>query len=172
MYNSILYPTDGSEGAERAFEHVKQLGMQFDATVHVLFVVDSGFGETPMRVGKDDDGEWTTGMVTRPKENPPETGMLKSEVNLTDVLEREGKQFTSGVADRLADVGVDATAACRVGVAPKVIIDYAEGTDIDVIVMGTHGRSGLDRRLIGSVTEKVVRESPVPVLSVTLEDTS
>lgn len=169
MYETILYPTDGSEGADCALDHAKQLGEQFGATVHVLYVADPGFGETPMRLGRDDEGNWKTGMIPRDQDDPSDTGMLKAEVDLTDILEREGKQFTEQVASDLEAAGIDAVSACNVGVAPKAIIEYAESNGADVIVMGTHGRSGLERRLIGSVTEKVVRESPVPVLSVQLE---
>jgi nucleotide-binding universal stress UspA family protein len=50
------------------------------------------------------------------------------------------------------------------------IIDYAETEGVDMIVMGTHGRSGLDRFLLGSVTEKVVRTADAPVLTVRLSD--
>jgi len=46
------------------------------------------------------------------------------------------------------------------------VLDYADEHDIDIIVMGTHGRTGLDHHLLGSVTEKVVRTSDVPVLTV------
>ena len=169
MYDTVLYPTDGSEGAACAKQHAKAIAEQFGATVHVLYVADTAFGDTPMRLGQTDDGEWTTGMVRRKSENRSKTGMLKKEVNVTDVLEREGKRFTEEVASELEEAGVDAVSACRVGVAPKAIIKYADEHGVDVIVMGTHGRSGLERRLIGSVTEKVVRESHVPVLSVHLD---
>lgn len=52
------------------------------------------------------------------------------------------------------------------GFPPQEIVEYARANDIDLIVMGTHGRTGLDRVLIGSVAERMVRTSPIPVLTV------
>ena len=52
----------------------------------------------------------------------------------------------------------------------RAILDYIEDQDIDLVVMGTHGRTGLDRYLLGSVTEKVVRLSDAPVMTVRLSD--
>jgi nucleotide-binding universal stress UspA family protein len=56
------------------------------------------------------------------------------------------------------------------GVPKATILDYVEDERMDMVVMGTHGRTGLDHYLIGSVAEKVVRRSPVPVVTVRLTD--
>ena len=60
--------------------------------------------------------------------------------------------------------------AVRRGDPHETIIEYADDVDADVIVMGTHGRTGLDRRVLGSVTERTVRLSDVPVLTVRADD--
>lgn len=70
------------------------------------------------------------------------------------------------VTARAATAGVDGTAAVRDGRPIRVIEDYVDGVGADLVVMGTHGRTGLDRRLVGSVTERAVRVLDAPVLSV------
>jgi len=62
--------------------------------------------------------------------------------------------------------GVDAKAEVVVGYAAEEIISIAEKEGADMIIMGTHGRKGIDRILFGSVAEKVVKNSPVPVLTI------
>jgi nucleotide-binding universal stress UspA family protein len=62
-----------------------------------------------------------------------------------------------------ADVDVDVATDIEVGKPVAAIVDHAEEHDIDQIVMGSHGRSGVSRVLLGSVAETVVRRSPVPV---------
>jgi nucleotide-binding universal stress UspA family protein len=68
--------------------------------------------------------------------------------------------------ERLDAAGVETTTAIRDGLTHNKINEYVEDTDIDMIVMGTHGRSGLKRALVGSVAEKTMRNSPVPVVMV------
>ncbi|NUE03256.1 universal stress protein [Halorubraceae archaeon YAN] len=168
MYDRILYPTDGSEGAECALKHARTIGEQFGGTVHILFVVDAGF-KSPMQMRKDEHGRWTTGMVRRQRDDPAQTGMTKDDVDIGDVLEREGTELTTDIVAELEKNGIDAVATVDRGDPANVIERYAEEHEIDVIVMGTHGRSGLERRLIGSVTEHIIRHSQTPVLSVRLE---
>ncbi|MFC6717496.1 universal stress protein [Natrialbaceae archaeon GCM10025810] len=66
--------------------------------------------------------------------------------------------------------GVDVTTAVERGVPHEEILSYADEEDVDMIVMGTKGRTGVDRVLVGSVAERVVRLSPVPVVTVRLEE--
>ncbi|WP_254662788.1 universal stress protein [Haladaptatus sp. W1] len=69
------------------------------------------------------------------------------------------------------EAGVRTTEASAARGGPyRAILDYSDGQDIDFIVMGTHGRAELDRYLLGSVTERVVRMSNVPVLTAQLPD--
>lgn len=86
--------------------------------------------------------------------------------NLLDALEEQGRGATSDIAARAKDRGIEATAAVRRGNPHDDILSYAEENGIDVIVMGTHGRTGVKRALLGSVTEDVVRHSEIPVLTV------
>jgi nucleotide-binding universal stress UspA family protein len=77
-----------------------------------------------------------------------------------------GDQIIADVEARASDAGLAVTSEVRQGDPSTVILDYAEETDIDLVVMATRGRTGLDRYILGSVTEDVVRSSDVPVLTV------
>ncbi|ESP87877.1 universal stress protein [Candidatus Halobonum tyrrellensis] len=91
---------------------------------------------------------------------------------VTDLREaREGAEEVVADAERRVEAaGLDAVTAVREGSPADAIREYAEEAGVDCVVMSTHGRSGVERYLIGSVTEKVVRTSPVPVLAVHTTD--
>lgn len=84
------------------------------------------------------------------------------------VLEAEGERATKRVKSLATDRNVDAESVIRYGMPHREILDYADELDADAIVMGTHGRTGLNRFLIGSVTDRVIRTGDVPVLVVNL----
>lgn len=137
MYDEILLPTDGSEGAEAAISEAIGLAEQHDARVHLLYVVDTSTA----------------------------AGIPQSHItNLADLLEQAGEQALAGVAQRATDRGVPIRESIQRGSVHETITDYADDNDIDVIVMGTHGRSGIDRMLLGSVTERVIKRATQPVL--------
>ncbi|WP_128906270.1 universal stress protein [Halorubrum amylolyticum] len=137
MFDRILFPTDGGDGASAAFDHVLDLAADHGATVHVLNVADT-----------------THDSVTR----------IGGEV--VDVLEREGEEVVEAAADRAADRGVETVTDVLQGGVAETIAAYAGEYGIDLVAMPTRGRTGFDRLLLGSTTERVVRESTVPVLSV------
>jgi len=140
MYDRILVPTDGSDPAAAATDHALTVADRFDATVHALYVVDvDGIAHEAPGLGLD---------------------------ALRDALRTEGKAATDAVVERAEDRGVDVRESVVDGVAEDAIVDYADAEGIDLIVMGTHGRRGLDRYLVGSVTERVVRRTEVPTLVV------
>jgi len=142
MYDDVLLPTDGSDGMTDAANHAGVLAERFDATVHILSVTDP-----------------------RNRFESP-TGGLSTAV--WEEAERErAEQAVARTAATLPD-GLDVETAVREGVPKTVILDYVRDGGMDMVVMGTHGRSGLDHYLIGSVAEKVVRNSPVPVVTVRL----
>ncbi|NHN61385.1 MULTISPECIES: universal stress protein [Halorussus] len=142
MYDSILVPVDGSEQSSRALDHAVGHAETYDAAVHLLFVVD--------------------------------VASLPAEVDAAPVAERldtYGERIVAGAADRVGAADVDRIETAVVpGVPHQAILDYADDNDVDLVVMGTHGRTGLDRYLLGSVTERVVRRSPVPVLAVRTDE--
>lgn len=140
LYRRILVPTDGSEQGQRAVEHAIDLASIHGATIHGLYVVNTAsYAGLPM------ESSW---------EGVDE--MLRADAE--DAIE-----LVEATAAR-ADVPVETTIVD--GTPSERIIRYAESADCDLIVMATRGRGGIDRLLLGSVTEKVVRGSTVPVLTV------
>ena len=146
MYDTILLPTDGSDGIGAAARHTGTIASRFDATVHVLSVVD-----------------------TRNRFESP-SGGLSADAWLEAERERAETAIDGTVAELPDHVSVETTQ--REGVPKTEIVDAVTEVPADLVVMGTHGRTGLDHYLIGSVAETVVRESPVPVpvLTVQLSD--
>ncbi|QAU14503.1 universal stress protein (plasmid) [Halorubrum sp. BOL3-1] len=143
MYDTILIPTDGSDGARKAIREGIQLADLTGATVHGLYVID-----------------------TRDYNTLPESKWL----SLQDELESTGETATEVVESEADARDVDTVTSITRGIPHEEILAYIESNDIDVVVMGTHGRSGFNRFLLGSVTEKVIRQSPVPVHIVRIND--
>ena len=144
MYEHILLPTDGSDGVSTIAEHAGSLAEQYDATVHVLSVVDTRnrFEGPTMGLGSD---AWE---------------------------DAQREQAERAVEDAAAALPDDVTIERHVesGVPHTEILDHADDAGIDLIVMGTHGRTGIDHYLIGSIAERVVRQSPVPVVTVRIDE--
>jgi nucleotide-binding universal stress UspA family protein len=137
VYDSILVPTDGSDTAQTAVDHAIDHAKQYDAALHTLYVV----------------------------EEPPMDEAAGPEV--LESLETTGERAIQEVIDaaEAADVGTVEGMVAE-GAPHQAILDYVDENGIDLVVMGTHGRTGLDRLFLGSVTEKVVRAAPAPVLTV------
>ncbi len=140
MYERILVPTDGSEGARAAFEHALELAAAADAAVHVVHAVDPTL--VPVEVGAD---------------------------GVFDALREAGEGLIAELQEHGEAAGASVETGVLTGPAYQAIHEYAEEQGIDLIVMGTHGRTGLNRWLLGSVTERVVRTAPAPVLTVRAE---
>lgn len=142
MYDRILVPTDGSEGMAGIVDHALELAAVHDASIHGLYVVDTGsFATLPVET------TWN---------------------GLTEMLREEGEQALDSFAERVGDVPVET--AIAEGNPSDEIVAYAAEHDCDTIVMGTHGRGGIDRLLLGSVAERVVRAATVPVVIVPVGD--
>jgi nucleotide-binding universal stress UspA family protein len=141
MYDAILVPTDGSDGVDRTLDHAVEMARNHDATVHALYVIDRRFE----LAAEEDRG----GLIER--------------------LTERGEKAVAAVADRCGAAGVDAVTDVREGIPYKTIVGYADDAGVDVIAMGTHGRTGRDRLAhLGSVTERVVENAAVPVLVVNI----
>jgi nucleotide-binding universal stress UspA family protein len=142
MYERILVPTDGSAASEKSLEHAFDLASVHGATIHAVYVVD-----TASAAGIQMEATWE---------------------GVSEMLYGEAESALEDVEARGADRGVAVETAVVEGSPAQEIVRYAERADCDVVVMGTHGRGGIDRLLLGSVAEKVVRSSSVPVLTVGL----
>jgi nucleotide-binding universal stress UspA family protein len=143
MYNRVLLPTDGSAEMAPVVDHAAALAARDDAAIHALYVVDAaGFASLPMETS------WE---------------------GISELLYEEATAALNEV-ERI--VG-ERAAVERFVVEAKphsAIVDHADADDCDLIVMGTHGRGGIDRLLLGSVAERVVRRSPVPVMTVRVDE--
>ena len=137
MFDHILFPTDGSDPAESVLEYALQIGAEHEATLHILNVADTGRDSVTSIRGE-----------------------------IIDVLEEEGQQIVDEAAQRAEDRGVSVVSEVLQGDPYKTIVDYSEQSDVDCIVMPTHGRRGIHRFLLGSVTERVINTAAVPVISV------
>ena len=141
MFDTIVVATDGSDSVQRAVSVAVDVAARFDAEVHAVYVVDAGEVESsPDRVRED----------------------------LRDALDDEGRDALDRVADAAhdRDRDLDVTIEVREGRPASEIDAYARSVDADLVAMGTRGRHGENRFLIGSVAERVVRTCPVPVLTV------
>lgn len=87
-------------------------------------------------------------------------------------LRQIGEDAMEEIRERADDADVEIETAIEDGTPHRAILEYADDEGVDLIVMGTHGRSGLDRYLLGSVTERVVRGAEIPVLTVRVSDES
>lgn len=148
MYQDVLVPTDGSDCAAHAVDHTLEVAADHDATVHALFVVDS----TPGTEAWAD----VAGVPARGDRQVP-------------LLSERGREVVESVAERARNRGIDVVTDVREGRPHEGILGYVDENGVDLVVMGTHGRSGVRRFLLGSVTEAVVRGTRVPVLCVTGE---
>jgi nucleotide-binding universal stress UspA family protein len=137
----VLIPTDGSDPAAVAVDHGIAIADRCDATVHALSVVDIGALASAYEVG------------------PAVPDMIEE-------MQAECERAVDEIAERCDARGVDAVTAIRQGIPVQEIHDYTDEIDASLVAMGTHGRTGLERHLVGSVTERTIRMSDVPVLTV------
>ncbi|WP_336022100.1 universal stress protein [Halobellus salinisoli] len=140
MYDRVLVPTDGSECADHAIDHALDIAAQYDAELRVLSVIDS--------------------------RDVSHSAPAISPNQIEKTLRERAESVVEAVAERAEEAGVRVVTAVEAGIPDDVVVEYAEDSDCDLIVMGTHGRTGLERYLLGSVTERTVRRSSVPVLTV------
>lgn len=136
MYDRILLPVDDSESVAEVHRHAAELARRTEATVQVLFVADTSRDSVSV-IGGD----------------------------VVDALEQEGESIVEDAAGTLASLDAEYGTDVVQGSPAETIVEYADQYDYDLIVLPTHARSGLSRSLLGSVTEKVVRLSSVPVLT-------
>lgn len=140
LYRRILVPTDGSREGRVAIEHAIELASVHDAELHGLYVVNTAsYAGLPM------ESSWE---------------------GVDEMLRADAEDAIEAVEAVAEDSAVAVETEIVDGTPSERIIRYAETNDCDLIVMATRGRGGIDRLLLGSVTEKVVRGSSVPVLTI------
>jgi nucleotide-binding universal stress UspA family protein len=147
MFDTVLIPTDGSQRAEHAVGHGLALAHKYGATVHALYVVDSD--ELPSSL-----------------EELPEASDLQSD------LKSAGNEALTHIETQAHALGPKIETEIRVGSPVSEILTYTNEIDADLLVMGPHRQSRLERFLRKSVVEAVIRETSVPVLSVQSDNVS
>jgi nucleotide-binding universal stress UspA family protein len=142
MYKKILVPLDGSKLSEHALDHLSEfLTSSSDTGVVLLRVVEP---LTVLYAG----GSAAT-VVTQEAQKQ---------------LEADAAAYLNKIESRLKRKKLSVETAVILGIPADVILDFASQHKVDLIIMSTHGRSGISRWFFGSVAEKVIRHSTVPVL--------
>lgn len=137
VYEEILVPVGSDPSRKKTVEHAIELAETYGARVHALHVSDLLDRGHAFDEDDEDEGE----------DDPVE-------------------QAVDGLLQAADAAGLETRSATRSGTPYEEILDYVETEGIDLVVMGTHGKSGLTRMLLGSTAEEVLRRSPVPVLTV------
>lgn len=139
----ILIPTDFSKSSRRAVEYGVEMALRFGAKIHLLHV----FQPLPPLAG-----DYPT---TSPE-------LLTGGISTLN----QSQALMGSLSDEMVKKGVPVTTHCREGFPYDEIMKLAGAQHVDLIVMGTHGLTGLSHVLLGSVAEQIVRNSPCPVLTV------
>jgi universal stress protein A len=142
MFQRILVPVDFSEYSEEILKYARELALKFDASIDLIHVIPNMDYFTPY-----------------------ESFMAAENIVVIQKgVEGEVDKDLDEVVQKLP--GIKVKKAIRTGVAFIEILDYVKSEGIDLIIMGTRGRGGIEHIIIGSVAEKVLRKSPCPVLTI------
>ena len=144
---SILYPTDFSQGARAAMDYAVSLAMDYRARLILLYVIqDISIAEwyVPSTIAAD---------------------------NLVEDMEKGARKEMEKWAFEAREQVKDIETLVIRGIPFVEIVKTAKEKDVDMIVIGTHGRTGIDHMLFGSTAEKVLRKAPCPVLTVRIAGT-
>lgn len=145
MYKKILIATDGSESNKKAVIHGVEIAKLSGAELHTIYVVDTkGYGCGP--------------------ESCISTEL--SPERLTMILRRQGDDATKYIENIAKKEGLETERWIVEGNPAEEILKLAEKQSVDLIVMGTLGMGGIEKFLLGSVADKVIRNSRIPVLTV------
>lgn len=139
-HDRILIATDDSEPARKAVSEAITQAEAFGATLHAVSVIESA----EPRPGYDD----------------PTGGDQNAEQAVQRVVTEAGER----------DLDQEVVSAVVRGQPASAVLQYASEHDIDLIVVGTHARTGIDRLVVGSVAERIIRDSPVPVVTVAVNE--
>lgn len=146
-FQRILFPTDFSNFSRTAENCACELAKQFGAELHVLHVLQDFFLSVP---------QTAAALLIPPQVLEDVVNSAEAEIQKVPSLERAGNQKV--------------VRAVRIGSTYDAIVEYAKENKIDLIVIGTHGRTGLRHMLLGSVAERVVQHAKCAVLTVRPEE--
>jgi len=152
MYEHLLVALDGSAAAERVLEHAEALASAFESTVTLLRATLS----TAMVVAESAVGDTSIGEVAPTMDPQP----------VVDADHSAAVDYLNGVAARMRLRNLNVTVETPQGPADAVIVERASALNVRLILMTSHGRSGLGRMVFGSVSAAVLRHATCPVLLV------
>jgi nucleotide-binding universal stress UspA family protein len=141
-FSKILVPVDFSNHSAEAVRYAADLSRRYEASVTLAHIYQ------PVAYAL------------------PEGYVLYTVAQLASMMSEFEKQLEAAKAHAQAAGALSVDTKVLQGVVSSEIVSFAERSDHDLIVMGTHGRTGLKHALLGSVAEKVVRKAPCPVLTV------
>ena len=144
MFNvkKILFPVDFTMNMEKVLPYVKDTVKAFGAKLYVIHVIRSAEEFVGFEMGT----AWYAAL----------------EKDLMDGAEKSMRRL---VAEQLEDLS-DVETQIATGDVVDEILDYVKKQDIDLIIIGTHGRKGLEKVMFGSVAEGIIKEAPCPVLTI------
>jgi nucleotide-binding universal stress UspA family protein len=143
---TILLPTDGSECSAKAAKYALSFAKQYGARIVALHVIDQRWEEQSRAVLTEMGQDLTQ--------------------KIRAGYEEEARRIVAEVAAAAAQAGIPAEARIASGIPYEEIVRTGGDVSADVIIMGTHGRTGMSHLFLGSVTEKVIRRASCPVLTV------
>ena len=141
MFKKIVCPVDFSEFTDEIIEYGVSIAKKFDAEIHLLHIIPNLNYFTPYE------------------------SFLTPE-NLVAMERSIEREIEKDFEKTIKKIDMPVKKAIKTGVTFVEILDYIKTEKIDLVVMGTHGRSGFEHILLGSVAEKIIRRSPCPVLTV------
>jgi len=144
MYKKILVPLDGSGFSEQVLSHVRAISLGCQVPEVVLLIVVKPIDNSELIANMGD--EWVR--------------------EVTEQEQATAGDYINKVADDLKKDGITTKAVVLVGSPAHEILEYVDNNQIDLVIMGTHGRSGPSRWVLGSATERVSKHSTAPVLIV------
>ncbi|MGD8859872.1 MAG: universal stress protein [Myxococcales bacterium] len=140
QYKKILCPVDFSPFADAALDEAMSLAKGMGSTLCLLHAYQNPAYVLPM------------------------SGYVGPTADMIGRIRKQLEEELAGLAKKVEEQGITVETRCVEGIPYKVITDLAQEWDADLIVMGTHGRTGLSHALTGSVAERVVRTAECPVL--------
>jgi nucleotide-binding universal stress UspA family protein len=146
MYNKILVPLDGSKLAEMALPHAESLALKYDATLILLSIV------TPPTI---------TSRGAKAME------LFEEQIN---ALMQDADEYLEKLREKLAEKQIKTEIYTKLGSVVKSILDFADNDDMDLVLIASHGRSGLGRFFFGSVAAGILNRVGQPLMVIRCKD--
>ena len=153
MFSNILVPLDGSDLGEKTLRYAEGLARFHSASLHLIHVVP---WQPELEGAK-------RGFIAAISAQAAEHQRREAH-HLREDRIASGQEYLEQLAAHLRDGGLKVETAIVAGAVADKILEYAKDHDVDLVALSTHGYGGIKRRLLGSVTDRVIRSSETPVL--------